>query len=109
MTDQVDVVAASSETKGGGGGAADRASTDSSADETYKITMLERQIERLKLQNKQLTEEVGAKSNQITNLEQEKSALIRQLFQARSNVKLQPPAPQLQKGQNSGSDSTFMM
>ena len=31
-----------------------------------------------------LTEEVGKKSNFITNLEQEKSALIKQLFQARS-------------------------
>jgi len=45
---------------------------------------LERQISRLKDQNKLLTEEVSKKSNAITVLDQEKGALIRELFQARS-------------------------
>ncbi len=72
-----------------------------------QLVTLERQVERLKIQNKvvrisshlvrlaerppcivsilqMLTEEVGSKSNFITNLEQEKSLLIKQLFQARS-------------------------
>ena len=35
-----------------------------------------------------LTEEVGKKGNFITNLEQEKSVLIKQLFQARSAAAL---------------------
>jgi len=46
-----------------------------------------RQITRLKDQNKMLTEEVSKKSTAITVLEQEKSALIRELFQARSRVR----------------------
>lgn len=48
---------------------------------------MERQIIRLKDQNKLLTEEVGKKSNAITVLDQEKGALIRELFQARSRVR----------------------
>ena len=40
-----------------------------------------RQISRLKDQNKLLTEEVSKKSQAITVLDQEKSALIRELFQ----------------------------
>nr|CAG4637145.1 EOG090X08VB [Ceriodaphnia reticulata]SVE73033.1 EOG090X08VB [Ceriodaphnia reticulata] len=39
---------------------------------------------RLKSQNHQLTEEVGRKSERITMLEKEKSSLIRELFQVRS-------------------------
>ncbi len=58
----------------------DRGATEGSQD------VLIRQIHRLKEQNKMLTEEVGRKSNFITNLEQEKSVLIKQLFQARSAV-----------------------
>ena len=46
--------------------------------------LLERQVQRLKEQNRQLTSEVGQKSNQMTALEQEKRTLIKQLFQ-RSN------------------------
>ena len=42
-------------------------------------------IQRLKEQNRLLTEEVSRKSDKITKLEREKSALIRELFQARSN------------------------
>ena len=42
--------------------------------------LLERQVQRLKEQNKQLTQEVGQKSNQVTALEQEKRTLIKQLF-----------------------------
>ena len=42
--------------------------------------LLERQVQRLKEQNKQLTHEVGQKSNQVTALEQEKRTLIKQLF-----------------------------
>ncbi|XP_072344189.1 suppressor APC domain-containing protein 2 isoform X1 [Scyliorhinus torazame] len=38
----------------------------------------------LKEQNRQLTQEVSVKSDRITQLEQEKSALIKQLFTARS-------------------------
>lgn len=48
------------------------------------MEVMARQIQRLKEQNRMLTEEVGRKCNGITNLEQEKSVLIRQLFQARS-------------------------
>merc|ERR1712039_656067 len=48
------------------------------------MEVMARQIHRLKEQNRMLTEEVGRKCNAITNLEQEKSVLIRQLFQARS-------------------------
>jgi len=48
---------------------------------------LERQILRLKDQNKLLTEEVSKKSNAITVLDQEKGALIRELFQTRSRAR----------------------
>nr|SVE75222.1 EOG090X08VB [Daphnia dolichocephala] len=41
-------------------------------------------LRRLKTQNHQLTEEVGRKSERITMLEKEKSSLIRELFQVRS-------------------------
>ncbi|XP_066569392.1 suppressor APC domain-containing protein 2 [Amia ocellicauda] len=41
-------------------------------------------IQRLKDQNRLLTKEVTDKSERITQLEQEKSALIKQLFEARS-------------------------
>jgi len=48
---------------------------------------LESQVERLKEQNRLLTDEVGAKSQAISVLDQEKSALIRDLFQARARVR----------------------
>jgi len=48
---------------------------------------LDRQIARLKDQNKLLTEEVGNKSTAIAVLDQEKGALIRELFQARARVR----------------------
>ncbi|KAL6463711.1 hypothetical protein MHYP_G00281020 [Metynnis hypsauchen] len=41
-------------------------------------------IQRLKDQNRLLTQEVTEKSERITQLEQEKSALIKQLFEARA-------------------------
>ncbi|XP_076352026.1 suppressor APC domain-containing protein 2-like [Tachypleus tridentatus] len=41
-------------------------------------------IQRLKEQNRMLTQEVGNKSERITQLEREKSSLIRELFQART-------------------------
>ncbi|XP_060591278.1 suppressor APC domain-containing protein 2-like [Ruditapes philippinarum] len=41
----------------------------------------------LKEQNKQLTQEVGSKSDRITQLEKEKASLIRDLFEARSKHK----------------------
>uniref|UniRef100_T1IY66 EF-hand domain-containing protein n=1 Tax=Strigamia maritima TaxID=126957 RepID=T1IY66_STRMM len=41
-------------------------------------------VRRLREQNHLLTEEVGQKSERITQLEREKSALIRELFQART-------------------------
>jgi len=62
---------------------------------------MERQISRLKDQNKLLTEEVGKKSNSITLLDQEKGALIRELFQARSRVR------QAELGDGAG-EATFM-
>ena len=46
-----------------------------------KVQLLERQVQRLKEQNQQLTLEVGKKSNQVTSLEHEKRSLIRQIFQ----------------------------
>uniref|UniRef100_A0A8C4Z688 Suppressor APC domain-containing protein n=1 Tax=Gadus morhua TaxID=8049 RepID=A0A8C4Z688_GADMO len=42
-------------------------------------------IQRLKEQNRLLTQEVTEKSDRITKLEQEKSALIKQLFEARAH------------------------
>ncbi|XP_071821962.1 uncharacterized protein [Apostichopus japonicus] len=41
-------------------------------------------VNKLKDQNKKLTQEVSLKSDRITSLEKEKSALIRQLFEGRS-------------------------
>ncbi|XP_051893255.1 suppressor APC domain-containing protein 2 isoform X3 [Pristis pectinata] len=55
-------------------------------------------VSMLKEQNRQLTKEVTTKSERITQLEQEKSALIKQLFAARSRA--QP--------ENSQLDSTFI-
>ena len=46
----------------------------------------EAQVTRLKEQNKLLTEEVSKKAHSITILDQEKSALIRDLFQVRCGV-----------------------
>merc|ERR550532_2042854 len=48
---------------------------------------LERQVGRLKDQNRLLTEEVSKKSRAMTVLDQEKSALIRDLFQARARLR----------------------
>jgi hypothetical protein len=48
---------------------------------------MDRQITRLKEQNRMLTEEVSKKCTSITVLDQEKSALIRELFQARARVR----------------------
>ena len=82
--------------------------------------VMERQIQRLKDQNRMLTEEVGRKSNHITNLEQEKSALIKQLFQARSAARAhqghanqQHPMQRMMQQQqqtssSSANDTTFM-
>ncbi|KAL4219288.1 negative regulation of protein localization to cell cortex [Mactra antiquata] len=44
-------------------------------------------VKWLKDQNKQLTQEVGVKSEKITQLEKEKATLIRDLFEARSKHK----------------------
>ena len=48
----------------------------------------EAQVARLKEQNKLLTEEVSKKAHSITILDQEKSALIRDLFQVCCSVVL---------------------
>ncbi|KAG9353861.1 hypothetical protein JZ751_011985 [Albula glossodonta] len=55
-------------------------------------------IQRLKDQNRLLTQEVTEKSERITQLEQEKSALIKQLFEARARS----------THDNSALDSTFI-
>uniref|UniRef100_A0A3B1KFR9 Suppressor APC domain containing 2 n=1 Tax=Astyanax mexicanus TaxID=7994 RepID=A0A3B1KFR9_ASTMX len=55
-------------------------------------------IQRLKDQNRLLTQEVTEKSERITQLEQEKSALIKQLFEARARS----------AHDNSALDSTFI-
>ncbi|XP_067883588.1 suppressor APC domain-containing protein 2-like [Heterodontus francisci] len=55
-------------------------------------------VNMLKEQNRQLTKEVSNKSDRITQLEQEKSALIKQLFTARSR----------NHQENSQLDSTFI-
>ncbi|KAG7476451.1 hypothetical protein MATL_G00083070 [Megalops atlanticus] len=55
-------------------------------------------IQRLKEQNRLLTQEVTDKSERITQLEQEKSALIKQLFEARAR----------NTHDNSALDSTFI-
>ncbi|XP_067118787.1 suppressor APC domain-containing protein 2 [Centruroides vittatus] len=47
-------------------------------------------IQRLREQNQMLTEEVGKKSELITQLEREKCLLIRELFQARSQYHRDP-------------------
>ena len=56
-------------------------------------------VNRLKEQNRLLTEEVSKKSDRITQLEREKSALIRELFQART---------QSNKNKTETDDTTFM-
>ena len=53
---------------------------NNSTQNSQNALLLERQVQRLKEQNKQLTQEVGHKSNQVTALEQEKRTLIKQLF-----------------------------
>ena len=58
-------------------------------------------VNRLKEQNKQLTDEVGKKSERITQLEREKSALIRELFQSRAHT-----FPRTSRQDND--DTTFM-
>ena len=60
---------------------------------------LERQVGRLKDQNRQLTEEVSKKSKAMAVLDQEKSALIRDLFQARAR---------LRQAELSEAEATFM-
>lgn len=52
--------------------------------------MANQTIQRLKNQNHALTEEIGKKSEMITQLESEKSALIRELFHARTYPKKEP-------------------
>ena len=52
---------------------------NNSTQNSQNALLLERQVQRLKEQNKQLTQEVGHKSNQVTALEQEKRTLIKQL------------------------------
>ena len=59
-------------------------SPNTSSAHQQNTLLYERQIQRLKEQNRQLTQEVGQKSNQVTALEQEKRTLIKQVFQ-RSN------------------------
>jgi len=56
-------------------------------------------VNRLKEQNRLLTEEVGKKCERITQLEREKSALIRELFQSRT---------QPNKTKTEIEDTTFM-
>jgi len=56
------------------------ADVDSNASDEESVRI----VRRLKDQNHQLTEEVGRKSDRIAMLEKEKSSLIRELFQARS-------------------------
>lgn len=60
---------------------------------------MDRQITRLKEQNRMLTEEVSKKCTSITVLDQEKSALIRELFQARARVR---------KAEINEAEATFM-
>nr|CAG4644917.1 EOG090X08VB [Leptodora kindtii] len=73
------------------------ANVDDNADEEMK-----RILRRLKDQNHQLTEEVGRKSERITMLEKEKSSLIRELFQVRSQPVNRNTGPA------STDDNTFM-
>jgi len=60
---------------------------------------MDRQITRLKEQNRMLTEEVSKKCTSITVLDQEKSALIRELFQARARAR---------KAEINEAEATFM-
>merc|ERR1712013_42893 len=60
---------------------------------------MDRQITRLKEQNRMLTEEVSKKCTSITVLDQEKSALIRGLFQARARAR---------KAEINEAEATFM-
>jgi len=57
-------------------------------------------VNRLKEQNRLLTEEVSKKCDRITQLEREKSALIRELFQARTQT--------MSKMKTEIDDTTFM-
>ena len=68
------------------GGAATN-SANNTANNNQQPKDLERQISRLKDQNRLLTEEVSKKSKAMTVLDQEKSALIRDLFQARARLR----------------------
>nr|CAG4647186.1 EOG090X08VB [Megafenestra aurita]SVE92487.1 EOG090X08VB [Megafenestra aurita] len=72
------------------------------ADETNEEE-INRILRRLKSQNHQLTEEVGRKSERITMLEKEKSSLIRELFQVRSQ-----PSNRLLGGHHLPDDNTLM-
>ena len=64
------------------------------------LSMQSKQVDRLKHQNKMLTEEVSKKSNVITSLEQEKSLLIRQLFEARAGFQQGRPGQGFNKPGN---------
>ena len=64
--------------------------------------LLQRQVQRLKEQNRQLTHEVGQKSNLVTALEQEKRTLIKQVFQ-RSNSHAPNSTNQQLQANNKGS------
>ncbi|XP_046370267.1 suppressor APC domain-containing protein 2-like isoform X2 [Haliotis rufescens] len=54
---------------------------------TANLRMNNSSVKMLKDQNRQLTKEVSQKSDKITQLEQEKSTLIRELFESRSKHK----------------------
>ena len=69
------------------GGAANNSANNTAANNNQQPKDLERQISRLKDQNRLLTEEVSKKSKAMTVLDQEKSALIRDLFQARARLR----------------------
>nr|SVE70521.1 EOG090X08VB [Daphnia similis] len=60
-------------------------------------------LRRLKIQNHQLTEEVGRKSERITMLEKEKGSLIRELFQVRSQ-----PSNRTNSNHHIADDNTLM-
>ena len=69
------------------GGAATNCANNTANNNNQLPKDLERQISRLKDQNRLLTEEVSKKSKAMTVLDQEKSALIRDLFQARARLR----------------------
>ena len=69
------------------GGAANNSANNTANNNNQQPKDLERQISRLKDQNRLLTEEVSKKSKAMTVLDQEKSALIRDLFQARARLR----------------------